>query len=398
MLAELPLLHSQRSNKQARLPACSWLGVSAKLVVLLLICTNLAQLYLLLFQPTPGCNGVAPCQPDASISAPQARMAAKLEAIQKALPPVVQRGANAELPFPRHHFAVFIIFSWNYEMFWASLQTYLAAGWGKRIIIIDNSPNRLIVNDPGVNALVGEVIPTRVRLTFSQAQNMIADIAVERNYTFFFWGHSDVALLASNATAVFAEEAMACLERVMEERPKWGVLFFHYDWFSAVRTDVVREFKYDTFITVYKSDCDFYPRVRQKWRTLNHSSVCRGCRSRVFDMKPPLKLPLDDYEATKAMLEADNHSKGDRNQWKMQEWSIGEQIGWELWDTTSWHYFRYKWGVATSTERQCKIEVTEGDQKRLQQRPFETARDLLPTLMRYQVGEADFATRLHRMF
>ena len=60
--------------------------------------------------------------------------------------------------------------------------------------------------DAGINALVGEVIPTRVRLTFSQAQNMIADIAIERNYTFYFWGHSDVALLASNATAVFAEE------------------------------------------------------------------------------------------------------------------------------------------------------------------------------------------------
>lgn len=76
-------------------------------------------------------------------------MAANLETIQKAVPAVVQWGADAELPFPRHHFAVFIIFSWNYEMFWASLQTYLAAGWGRRIVVIDNSPNRLIVNDPG---------------------------------------------------------------------------------------------------------------------------------------------------------------------------------------------------------------------------------------------------------
>lgn len=59
---------------------------------------------------------------------------------------------------------------------------------------------------------MGEVIPTRVRLTFLQAQNMIADIAIERNYTFFFWGHSDVALLASNATALFAEEvSLHCL-------------------------------------------------------------------------------------------------------------------------------------------------------------------------------------------
>ena len=67
----------------------------------------------------------------------------------------------------------------------------------------------------------------------------------------------------------------------MEERPKWGILFFHYDWFSAVRTDVVRECKYDTFITVYKSDCDFYPRVRQKWRILNQLSACHGCRVQV---------------------------------------------------------------------------------------------------------------------
>lgn len=51
-----------------------------------------------------------------------------------------------------------------------------------------------------------EVIPTRVKLTASQAQNMIADIAVERNYTFYFWGHSEVALLASNANASFADE------------------------------------------------------------------------------------------------------------------------------------------------------------------------------------------------
>ncbi len=66
-----------------------------------------------------------------------------------------------------------------------------------------------------MHALVGEVIPTRVQLTFSQAQNLIADIAIERNYTFFFWGHSDVALLASNATAVFAEEVCGFSQSVM---------------------------------------------------------------------------------------------------------------------------------------------------------------------------------------
>lgn len=44
MLAEIPFLHSQRSSREVRLPACSWLGLSAKLVVLLLICTNLVRI------------------------------------------------------------------------------------------------------------------------------------------------------------------------------------------------------------------------------------------------------------------------------------------------------------------------------------------------------------------
>ena len=30
----------------------------------------------------------------------------------------------------------------------------------------------------------------------------------------------------------------------------WGVTFFQYDWFSATRTSVAYEVKYDTFITV----------------------------------------------------------------------------------------------------------------------------------------------------
>ena len=69
----------------------------------------------------------------------------------------------------------------------------------------------------GVVALVGEVIPTRVKLTFSQCQNMIADISRERSYDFFFWGHSDVALLASNSTALFANEVRC--SKVMSEPP-----------------------------------------------------------------------------------------------------------------------------------------------------------------------------------
>ena len=47
--------------------------------------------------------------------------------------------------------AVFILFSWNYDLFWTSLQTYVAAGWGPRLVIIDNSKSRRVLNDAKVS-------------------------------------------------------------------------------------------------------------------------------------------------------------------------------------------------------------------------------------------------------
>ena len=71
----------------------------------------------------------------------------------------------------------------------------------------------------------------------------------------------------------------------MEAEPRWGILYFSYDWFSAIRTDMAREVKYDTFITVYMSDCDFYPRVRAAgWKTLEYRDYCPGISPRVSSL------------------------------------------------------------------------------------------------------------------
>ena len=60
-----------------------------------------------------------------------------------------------------------------------------------------------------------EVIPTRVQLSFSQLQNFIADVAIERDYEYYFWGHADVALMASNATSSFTDEILRWAARLM---------------------------------------------------------------------------------------------------------------------------------------------------------------------------------------
>lgn len=64
---------------------------------------------------------------------------------------------------------------------------------------------------------------------------------MERSYEYYFWGHADVAVLAKDESASFADDVIACVESSFNSRPKWGVIYFHYDWFSAIRTDLVRQ-------------------------------------------------------------------------------------------------------------------------------------------------------------
>ena len=126
-----------------------------------------------------------------------------------------------------------------------------------------------------VVAMVGEVMGTRVQLTFTQLQNFIADVAIERNLTYFFWGHADAGVLAGNASASFGADVMGCMQRVVAEQPRWGAVFFRYDHFAAYRVDMLREVRWDIYINHYLSDCDFYISMRAAgWQSLEYTTVC----------------------------------------------------------------------------------------------------------------------------
>ena len=55
-------------------------------------------------------------------------------------------------------------------------RSYSRAGFGSEIIILDNTINSTLADDPVVAELAAEVMPTRTRLTFSQAQNFMAGV------------------------------------------------------------------------------------------------------------------------------------------------------------------------------------------------------------------------------
>ena len=59
-------------------------------------------------------------------------------------------------------------------MLLTAVRSFVAAGFGKSLIILDNTSNSTLLGDPVIAELAAEVIPARTRLTFSQAQNFIA--------------------------------------------------------------------------------------------------------------------------------------------------------------------------------------------------------------------------------
>ena len=74
-----------------------------------------------------------------------------------------------------------------------------------------------------------------------------------------------------------------CMDKIMREEPEWGLAFFAHeginckDHLLATRTKVAKLVPYDTFITVYISDCDMYPRVMAAgYKLVSYTDYCPG--------------------------------------------------------------------------------------------------------------------------
>ena len=106
-----------------------------------------------------------------------------------------------------------------------------------------------------------------------------ADVAIERNYEYYFWGHSDVVVFPQNATVPFAEVAVACAEAAMSAKPNWGIMYFMYDWFSAIRTDLVRQVSLSAFVPGVN---DQIPQVLHLEFHASISSPCVDHREHTF--------------------------------------------------------------------------------------------------------------------
>lgn len=98
-------------------------------------------------------------------------------------------------------------------------------------------------------------------------------MAIERGYEYYFWGHADVAVIGKDESASFADDVIACVESSLKSRPNWGIIYFHYDWFSAIRTDLVRQVTLCLVCLINTTTLNIYfgPHL-PGWTLSNHSS------------------------------------------------------------------------------------------------------------------------------
>lgn len=140
----------------------------------------------------------------------------------------------------------------------------------------------VVDNSPGSTLTIGEELPCEVYrppvpLTFTQTQNFFFADANKRGCDFCIWFHSDCTIPEGAI-----EQLVTRVQELFAAKRKWGVAFCYYDILSAVNLEAVHEIGgYDTNIRAYKSDQDFYHRMRiAGWETVDTGIAVEELKAR----------------------------------------------------------------------------------------------------------------------
>ena len=155
----------------------------------------------------------------------------------------------------------YIPFTFGWAMLLQTLRGYQISDW-PNLVIVDNSWDGYAYEEKDmlrdVYGVV-DVIPTPVRLRFSQIQAFMDKIATDSLAQVYFWSHTDI-LIVPNGSDTFGK-AVDAVHR-WNVNGTLGVLHFAYDTLSAVTAQAGKLAPWDPAMPQYGSDCDRYMRLR----------------------------------------------------------------------------------------------------------------------------------------
>ncbi|XXG97393.1 hypothetical protein Hte_003694 [Hypoxylon texense] len=205
-------------------------------------------------------------------------------------PPVLE---NNVPPNPRveESTPLLIGFTTNWPLLLQCVSSYIAAGWPPEdIYVVENTgtflanrqqelemQNPFFLNHTALGILGVKVLSTPTLLSFSQLQNFYLNLALDRDWQYFWWSHMDVIVMSDEDVkkndrdhdwdhdpyATLYERSVGLLRYLKgPDMPPWATHFFSYDHLALVNRDAYLEVGgWDTQIPYGAADCDMYLRL-----------------------------------------------------------------------------------------------------------------------------------------
>ena len=296
-------------------------------------------------------------------SRPSDRLVQRVYAGLSSLPNVV---LHESLGFVPH----FVAYTFNWYMLNQCLLSFNNSkiGW-RNVILIDNSPGKLAVKKQSwlaanYHPMIISIVPTSSLLSFSHLQNLFFTMAEQSGCRVYSWSHMDIFLLpfqedwniyqrsrsSISSSPNAYKKYLDSIYHVNTTEQNWGLIFYAYDWLTAVRTEAFKSNgPFDVAIPQYKADCDYYNRLRLKgYQTINRYIM------HVFHMSTILSTNLTEEMKTCTWQRANeilntsvkNSSKGDsRTQWRLDGMRRADREAASILTPAGWTYYERKWGT-----------------------------------------------------
>ncbi|KAH8677576.1 hypothetical protein BX600DRAFT_506606 [Xylariales sp. PMI_506] len=214
-------------------------------------------------------------------------------------------------------------FTRNWPMLLQSVASYIAAGWpAEDIWVVENTgtftankegklslQNPFFMNHTQLDILGVHVITTPTLLSFSQLQNYYLNLALQQDWSTFFWSHQDVLVFSDEEIvkkdrdhdydydpfASLYERAVGLLRYLEEpDMPPWATHFFAYDLFTLVNRDAyLKVGGWDTQIPFHTADCDMYLRLHWAgyWQPQSEAGLVYEVADHLDDVGALFRLP-----------------------------------------------------------------------------------------------------------
>jgi hypothetical protein len=261
---------------------------------------------------------------------------------------------------------LFIGFTRNWRLLQQTVVSYITAGWPPEdIYIIENTgtmksnelgllsiQNPFFLNHTRLHLFGVNIVITPTLLSFSQLQNFYIWMAIQNNFTTYFYSHMDVIVLpyedrhipptSGDASPALYKDFKSIYERAVDtlrlavspdpdpnssnSSKPWAARFFSYDRLTLVNREAYESIgAWDTAIPYYNSDCDMHDRLKMYGYEYNGPDIEIGDFCDISGSLDDLLVLYRKKESVEASFVVDGptQEKGDEEGKKVSEVAEG---------------------------------------------------------------------------